>query len=196
MCQRSTLLPAGRQRYGRLALGVLAALAIAGAARAQTPGRLHPDWRHIGNSVIGMALAAPASGPVERLWYSPDGSRLYVRTAAGTVFETADFEKWRASSAVPPAADPSAAAALVPSGTRGVRAAPADGRRLYAYGEESCARTMADAPGPTSPLSADAPSSAAAFAISRFRRSTARKWSPRTRTGCGGRSTAAHPGPG
>ncbi len=136
MCQRSRSLPAGRQRSGRLACGVLAALAIAGAARAQTPGAAHPDWRHIGNSVIGMALAAPASGPVERLWYSSDGLRLYVRTTAGTVFETADFEKWRPSSAVPPAADPNASAALVPGGTRGVRAAPADGRRLYAYGEE------------------------------------------------------------
>jgi uncharacterized protein (TIGR03437 family) len=114
---------------------VLAALAIAGAAWAQTPGTVRPDWRHIGNSVIGMALAAPASGPVERLWYSPDGLRLYVRTAAGAVFETADFEKWRPSSAVPPAGDPNAAAASVPLGTRGVRAG-ADGRRLYAYGEE------------------------------------------------------------
>src|SRR6202142_4254831 len=136
MCQRSTVLPAGRQRSGRLARGVLAALAIAVVAQAQTPGATHPDWRHIGNSVIGMALAAPASGPVERLWYSPDGSRLYVRTAAGTVFETADFEKWQPSSAVPPAADPNAQAASVPGGTLGVRAAPADGRRLYAYGEE------------------------------------------------------------
>ena len=136
MCQRSTLLPAGRQRLEGLALSVFATLATAGAALAQTPGVVHPDWRHIGNSVVGMALAAPASGPVERLWYSPDGSRLYVRTAAGTVFETADFEKWQASSAVPPASDPNVAAALVPGGTRGVRAAPADGRRLYAYGEE------------------------------------------------------------
>jgi len=136
MCERSTPLPAGRQRSRRLALGVFAVLAITGAIQAQTPGAAHPDWRHIGNSVIGMALAAPASGPVERLWYSPDGSRLYVRTAAGTVFETADFEKWQPASAVPPAADPNAAAASVPVGTRGVRAAPADGRRLYAYGEE------------------------------------------------------------
>ncbi len=114
---------------------MFAALAIASAARAQTPGAVHPDWRHIGNSVVGMALAAPASGPVERVWYSPDGLRLYVRTAAGAVFETADFEKWRPSAAVPPAADPNAPAATVPSGTRGVKAGP-DGRRLYAYGEE------------------------------------------------------------
>src|SRR6202142_2807517 len=136
MCQRSIVLPAGRQRLEGLALGVFATLIIAGAAVAQRPGAPHPDWRHIGNSVVGMALAAPASGPVERLWYSPDGSRLYVRTAAGTVFETADFEKWQPSPAAPPAADPNAAAALVPGGTRGVRAAPTDGRRLYAYGEE------------------------------------------------------------
>jgi uncharacterized protein (TIGR03437 family) len=132
MCQYGTSLRAGWQRRGNAAFGVLAALLGAGAALAQA----RPDWRHIGNSAVGMALAAPASGPVDRLWYSPDGSRLYVRTAAGTVFVTADFEKWAPSSAAPPAADPDAPTASVPSGTRGVRAAPADTRRLYAYGEQ------------------------------------------------------------
>ena len=103
---------------------------------AQSPGAVRPDWRHIGNSAVALALASPASGPVDRLWYSADGSRLYVRTAAGTVFETADFEKWQPSLAVPPVADPDVLAASVPSGARGVRAAPADGRRLYAYGDQ------------------------------------------------------------
>jgi uncharacterized protein (TIGR03437 family) len=97
---------------------------------------VHPDWRHIGNAAIELALASPATGPVERVWYSAEGSRLYVRTAAGTVFETADFEKWRPSSVVPPPADPDAPAASIPGGARAVRAAPADSRRLYAYGEQ------------------------------------------------------------
>src|ERR1700690_913811 len=166
MCQRSIVLPAGRQRLEGLALGVFATLIIAGAAVAQRPGAPHPDWRHIGNSVVGMALAAPASGPGERLWYSP-GLPLPTPRRHWSPAELAAFEPHRLT-----------AGACTPMEKR------------------SCAPTTADAPGPTSLHSADAPSSAAAFAIWRFRRSTARKWSPQTRTGCGGRSTVAHPGQG
>jgi uncharacterized protein (TIGR03437 family) len=115
---------------------VFAALAGAGLAHAQSADAPHPDWRHIGNTAVALSLASPASGPVDRLWYSPDGARLYVRTAAGAVFETADFEKWRPSAAVPPAAEADAPATVVPGGARGVRAAPGDGRRLYAYGDQ------------------------------------------------------------
>lgn len=115
---------------------MLALVLCAGAARAQTAGAVHPDWRHVGSSAIEMSLASPASGPLERVWYSADGTRLYVRTADGTVFATADFVKWHPDSAVPPAATPDASAASVPAGARGVRAAPADSRRLYAYGEQ------------------------------------------------------------
>ncbi len=114
---------------------MLAVLIGASALRAQTPGVVRPDWRHIGNTAIDLALASPGTGAVDRVWYSSDGSRLYARTADGTVFETADFEKWQPSSAVPPAAS-NAQAISVPHGTRGVRAAPADGRRLYAYGDQ------------------------------------------------------------
>lgn len=38
-------------------------------------------------------LASPATGPVERVWYSSTGSILYARTAYGT-FQTEDFENW------------------------------------------------------------------------------------------------------
>jgi uncharacterized protein (TIGR03437 family) len=119
-----------------VAPAALALLACVSAAWAQDPGAVRPDWRHFGNTAIEVALASPATGAAERVWYSADGSRLYVRTVDGTVFETADFEKWQPSSAVTPAADPDAPAASTPYGARGVRAAPADGRRLYAYGEQ------------------------------------------------------------
>lgn len=115
---------------------MLALLVGVSAAWAQEPGVVRPDWRHLGNTAIEVALASPATGAAERVWYSADGSRLYVRTVDRTVFETADFEKWQPSSAVTPAADPDAPAASIPFGARGVRAAPADGRRLYAYGEQ------------------------------------------------------------
>jgi uncharacterized protein (TIGR03437 family) len=120
-----------------LAKGAVAAMIGVTLAWAQSPAAgVQPDWRHVGNSAIELALPSPASGPVARVWYSPDGSRLYTRTAAGSVFETSDFEKWRPSPAVPPAAPPDAVAASVPGGTRGVRPALADERRLYAFGEQ------------------------------------------------------------
>jgi uncharacterized protein (TIGR03437 family) len=68
------------------------------------------------------------------VWYSSDGSRLFVLTATGRVFETADFERWQPSVAVPPARDPNFEAPSVPDGALAVQASPADPLRLYAYG--------------------------------------------------------------
>jgi uncharacterized protein (TIGR03437 family) len=62
------------------------------------------EWRPVGNRVLEAGLAGLASGAVERVWYSPDGSKLYARTAGGKTFETADFEAWIASAAEAPEA--------------------------------------------------------------------------------------------
>jgi uncharacterized protein (TIGR03437 family) len=66
---------------------------------AQEPGLptkgLHPDWRRIGNSAIDLYLAAPATGPVDRVWFSQDGVRLFIRTRVDQFFETEDFENWK-----------------------------------------------------------------------------------------------------
>lgn len=68
---------------------------------AQTaPLRL--DWRHIGNSGIDLSLAAPATGPVDRVWFSADGTTIYARTHSGRTLETQDLEGWKLSQAVPP----------------------------------------------------------------------------------------------
>src|SRR6185436_14408338 len=85
MCQRTTW------RAG--ALGILFLTAL--AATAQTPAR--PNWRRIGSAAVELALASPATGPVSRVWFSPDGSRLYALTEAGRVFESADLETWTLS---------------------------------------------------------------------------------------------------
>jgi uncharacterized protein (TIGR03437 family) len=116
------------------AIAAFLAIALLSApAPAQTSANLQPDWRHIGSTVVELALASPASGPADRVWYSADGLRLFVRTAAGRVFETADFEKWQPSQAVPPAPEPAALSAH-PAGGRGVRASSSDPLRLYAWG--------------------------------------------------------------
>jgi uncharacterized protein (TIGR03437 family) len=120
------------ERPRRIAAGVLAAL-IGTAALAGTLGGVRPDWRRIGNSAIDLSLASPASGPADRVWYSPDGSHLYVRTADGAVFTTTDFEKWRPSTAEPAAPEADAPVILMPGG-RAARASATDPLRLYAYG--------------------------------------------------------------
>jgi uncharacterized protein (TIGR03437 family) len=38
-------------------------------------------------------LAAPATGPVDRVWFSTDGT-LYAKVHSGKVFQTSDFESW------------------------------------------------------------------------------------------------------
>ena len=74
---------------------VLSSILLAGIVWAQ-PSALPPsDWRHIGNSAIDRGLAGLATGPVDRVWYTPDGSRLFVRTQLGQVWETTDFETWK-----------------------------------------------------------------------------------------------------
>ncbi len=83
MCRRATL------RF-------LAAAAVIAApgwyAWSQSTGL---DWRHIGNTAIDMAFPSVATGPVDRVWYSGDGSILFVRTVSGRIFQTTTFEKWQ-----------------------------------------------------------------------------------------------------
>lgn len=43
---------------------------------------------------MDLLLASPATGPVERVWFSDGGGTLYARTRSGRVFETSDYEIW------------------------------------------------------------------------------------------------------
>lgn len=131
MCQKATSAP-GRAGWCRtLAPVVFGALALAGFARAQAPVR--PDWRHIGNEGIDLSLASPAGGPVDRVWFSPDGSLAFARTGSGAVFETSDFEKWAPSQAVPPAEASQPALRQTPAGAQKAFGSAA---RAYAYGSQ------------------------------------------------------------
>lgn len=109
--------------------GVLLAAAV--PAGAQTFPR--PDWRRIGNAAQDLALGSAAAGPVSRVWYSPDGSRLYARTSTGRVFYTTDFENW--TPAVEPVTVPAATddspPPVRPENFVRVRGA---GTRMYAIG--------------------------------------------------------------
>src|SRR6202171_3296454 len=91
------------RKYTTRQFGVLTVVAMLGAlsASAQT-APLALDWRHIGNSGLDLSIAGVATGPVDRVWYSGDGARLYDLTGSGRVFQTEDFERWTPASDVAP----------------------------------------------------------------------------------------------
>src|SRR5690349_5020937 len=105
-----------RVATNRALVPLAAALVLASSpARAQQAGL---EWRHLGNSAIEMALPSVATGPLDRVWYAPDGSQLYVRTNSGRVFATEDFEQWKLVTGVtPPAVSDPAAIASLPEAT-------------------------------------------------------------------------------
>jgi uncharacterized protein (TIGR03437 family) len=80
-------------------------------------------------------LASPATGPVDRVWYSVDGTALYALTHAGRVFQTTDFETWTPSAATPDAPAPNAPqVARLPEA--GARLVPANFGRVFALGRQ------------------------------------------------------------
>ncbi len=97
-------------------------------------GQVRPDWRRVGNAALDLSLPAVASGPVERVWYSEDGSRLFARASAGRTFVTSDFETWKAvpiDAATPIAPEEIAVQSRPEPGAR-VRGQRTEKSRLYA----------------------------------------------------------------
>ena len=140
-------------------------------------------------------LASPATGPVERVWYSPGGSLLYARTASGRTFQTADFASW---SAAPGPVDPPplplavSASRLPEAGARVVPSA----LQMYAF-----ARNLwrsADGGLTWENLTAYKSQSVVGDGCIRwpFRRSIRTSWWWPTITGCGDRSMGGCPGTG
>ncbi|MDX2153374.1 MAG: hypothetical protein SFV54_21705 [Bryobacteraceae bacterium] len=118
---------------GTRTLALLALLAAAAPLAGQSSA-VSAAWRRIGNTVMDLSLAAEAGGPVDRVWYSPDGARLFLRTAAGKVFVTSDFESWREAQTAPPEADDRVVANQIPESTSRLRRAAGQPARLYAAG--------------------------------------------------------------
>jgi uncharacterized protein (TIGR03437 family) len=91
-------------------------------------------WRQIGNDLIDRSLAGLASGPVDRVWYSADGSQLLIRTASGKVFATSDFETWKPSSILPAASAPvPPVSGRLPEPEAQTRTARVGSARIYAF---------------------------------------------------------------
>lgn len=64
---------------------------------------LRLDWRRIGNSAIQHPLGDVATGPIDRVWFTPDG-QVSVRTRSGITWRS-DGERWREDSSSPPPAN-------------------------------------------------------------------------------------------
>jgi uncharacterized protein (TIGR03437 family) len=125
----------GETVHSRLLL-VASVLAVV-PAMAQAPteaARL--DWRKIGGTSVELLLAAPATGPVDEVWFGPEGRTLYGRTRSGKVFETADFENWAPSATPTTRTDSSVAIAVehLPVQNAVLRSNPSDAGRVYALG--------------------------------------------------------------
>src|SRR5579862_3391538 len=103
-------------RVATVRVSIATVLAIATlSAQEQTASSPAPnDWRRIGNALIDRQLAGLATGPVDRVWYSADGSQLMIRTSSDVIFATSDFETWHTASASAPIPVSRAGAATLP----------------------------------------------------------------------------------
>ena len=112
----------------------LAALLVLSSMAELADAQSDASWRRIGTTSVDLGLASFSTGPVDRVWYSQDGSRLYARTHAGRTFETDDFEDWHPSPAGlnPPAPQSIPAASLPEPSARALSAA--GGAKLYSLG--------------------------------------------------------------
>jgi uncharacterized protein (TIGR03437 family) len=130
MCRRTTVRVV-------LAAGVAALpwVVFGQSVGAQTSG---VGWRHIGNSAMELALPSLATGAVDRVWYSPDGSSLYAKTASGRVFQTSDFEQWKlvTDPKVSPPVEEQPATSGIPESNFKLANAGAAGR-LYGVGQDA-----------------------------------------------------------
>jgi photosystem II stability/assembly factor-like uncharacterized protein len=89
----------------------------------------------VGNSAVDLLLASPATGPVDKVWFSDSGGTLYARTRSGKIFETADYEVWLPSqNTTEPALQP--APSVVRNPENGARLVATGFGRIYAAGRQ------------------------------------------------------------
>jgi uncharacterized protein (TIGR03437 family) len=93
---------------------------------------------------MDLQLAGLATGPVDRVWYSPAGDQLFIRTSSnnssgtgsGKLFESNDFDRWTAAPAdtvVPPV--PEGRSITFPEAGAQVRNPSGSSPRVYAFGQ-------------------------------------------------------------
>jgi uncharacterized protein (TIGR03437 family) len=95
------------------------------------------EWRRAGNLSLDrsatMGLAGMASGPVTKVWYSPEGGSIYASGFNGRVFETSDLEQWTLRpNTIPPTESPSDFARSRPETAAKIRRGARG--RIFAFG--------------------------------------------------------------
>lgn len=133
MCRKGTVGP-----VAALAFLLLLAAGPGWTQVAPRSSEIRSEWRRIGNSAVEMSLASVATGPVERIWYSPEGTTLYAWTSSGKTFETNDFESWKqvaGASRPPVVSEP--VVNRKPEAEAVVRAQPGIAGRVYAAGRHA-----------------------------------------------------------
>lgn len=121
MCPKAT---AGRLPMPVLFLGIVCSTVPVWA-------QVVPDWRRIGNSAVDLSLPSPATGPIERVWFSDDGAVVRALTRSGRVFATSDFERWTPAEGGAPVMPEAEAAVRLPENGARLRLGA---NRLYAIG--------------------------------------------------------------
>ncbi len=138
MCRNAPLVIP--RRTPAIAFFVLALAATClGQQDSRRPGGLSPDWRRIGSSVADLGLASGAGGPVDRVWFSEDGSSVFVRMPDGRVFQSSDQENWkpRVDVETPPEEDSAANFAVsMPESTGRIFRARSSPSQLYGIGRD------------------------------------------------------------
>ncbi|HMC59192.1 MAG TPA: hypothetical protein VKJ01_08380, partial [Candidatus Solibacter sp.] len=123
MCHKGTF------RHTLRLFGLVLALAHLAAAQTGT------QWRKVGSFAAEFMLASPATGPVDRVWFSSDGGLLYARTHSGKVLQTPDYTTWTpAASAVEPAEPLLGSPVRIPQPGARVIALPGSG--LFSLGRQ------------------------------------------------------------
>jgi uncharacterized protein (TIGR03437 family) len=115
--------------------GATLRLGLIGLALAAYTAGQAPDWRRVGNAAMDLELAGLATGPVDRVWYSPAGDQLLLRSWSGKLLETNDFDRWVA--APPDTATPSVPegrSITLPEDGAQVRNPVGNSPRVYAFG--------------------------------------------------------------
>lgn len=108
----------------------------AAAQSTATSAPTAPDWRKIGGSAVDLSLASPATGPADRVWFSPGGV-LFAHTVSGHIYQTADFENWSEAPAGTeiPAESPAAAIRAPETGAQ-IFSVASDATTIFGLGRQ------------------------------------------------------------
>jgi len=109
---------------------------MAAPLAAQTTAASRWDWRPLGSQLLELSLADLAGGPVERVWFSAEGDRLFIRTRSGRIYSTSGDERWTIEPSVQPPPPSSEIRLLGATGPARIWRHPLDPARLYAAGSD------------------------------------------------------------